>query len=965
LTKISPKRGTKPPKLPPQKQKQQGWSLQVKTTALAIALSTLPVLAVGTASYLGSQSIYKQITQARQADATRLTETEIALQRQLLLLLIGTGVTAVLAGAIAALLANRAIHPVLNAAAVSTAAINRLRREDVALRDRVAGKDELVALETNIKLIEEQLPNLLWNQEAEAERTQVLMNITRRIWESLSEADVLKATVEEVRKAFKIDRVVVFRFDANRDGTFIEESVASNLPKMSWAKIDTPFFEGRDIEQYRNGCVLAVGNIYQADLTDSQIGLLERFAVKANLISPIIKDNQLFGLLIAHQCSEPRYWQQSEINVFAQLATQVGFALAHVELLEQVDTKANQGQVFIDISRRIRESLNEEDILKTTVEEVRKAIRTERVLVYSFDNNWYGTVIAESVLPGFPKAMWAQIKDPCFAEGYIRKYQAGRVQATNNIYAAGLTDCHLKQLEPFAVKANLVAPILKDGYLFGLLIAHECSKPREWQQSEISLFTQLATQVGFALDHAKLLQRINAEGVQTQLIAHVSRRIRESLNEEDILKTTVEEVRKAIRTERVLVYSFDNNWYGTVIAESVLPGFPKAMWAQIKDPCFAEGYIRKYQAGRVQATNNIYAAGLTDCHLKQLEPFAVKANLVAPILKDGYLFGLLIAHECSKPREWQQSEISLFTQLATQVGFALDHARLLNQVEQAYQAASATSHEQRQQKEALQRQVAELLRVSEIAVQSLSNESLSQLESVTLAYKHIQAVDDLAQKMITTVQQAELQIQQANQTVQIDRETMSRNANTIVAVRQAILVVSEKVKRLDQPAQKLFKVVNLISNVTSQLKLYAMNTRLAAARTNGDACQELDSIAEKVLSSVQQLDENTAEIQSLVARIQAEIQQAGAVIQDGTEQAIAGTQLMEETQQNLNRIAAFSVQISSLVEEIAQAANNQTQASTFAGQAILELANIASNTSEQSMSVAKSFNQLAAAAQEL
>ncbi len=793
LTKISPKRGTKPPKLPPQKQKQQGWSLQVKTTALAIALSTLPVLAVGTASYLGSQSIYKQITQARQADATRLTETEIALQRQLLLLLIGTGVTAVLAGAIAALLANRAIHPVLNAAAVSTAAINRLRREDVALRDRVAGKDELVALETNIKLIEEQLPNLLWNQEAEAERTQVLMNITRRIWESLSEADVLKATVEEVRKAFKIDRVVVFRFDTNRDGTFIEESVASNLPKMSWAKIDTPFFEGRDIEQYRNGCVLAVGNIYQADLTDSQIGLLERFAVKANLISPIIKDNQLFGLLIAHQCSEPRYWQQSEINVFAQLATQVGFALAHVELLEQVDTKANQGQVFIDISRRIRESLNEEDILKTTVEEVRKAIRTERVLVYAFDRNWYGTVIAESVLPGFPKAMWAQIKDPCFAEGYIRKYQAGRVQATNNIYAAGLTDCHLKQLEPFAVKANLVAPILKDGYLFGLLIAHECSKPREWQQSEISLFTQLATQVGFALDHA----------------------------------------------------------------------------------------------------------------------------------------------------------------------------RLLNQVEQAYQAASATSHEQRQQKEALQRQVAELLRVSEIAVQSLSNESLSQLESVTLAYKHIQAVDDLAQKMITTVQQAELQIQQANQTVQIDRETMSRNANTIVAVRQAILVVSEKVKRLDQPAQKLFKVVNLISNVTSQLKLYAMNTRLAAARTNGDACQELDSIAEKVLSSVQQLDENTAEIQSLVARIQAEIQQAGAVIQDGTEQAIAGTQLMEETQQNLNRIAAFSVQISSLVEEIAQAANNQTQASTFAGQAILELANIASNTSEQSMSVAKSFNQLAAAAQEL
>ncbi|WP_143845437.1 GAF domain-containing protein, partial [Nostoc sp. T09] len=191
--------------------------------------------------------------------------------------------------------------------------------------------------------------------------------------------------------------------------------------------------------------------------------------------------------------------------------------------------------------------------------------------------------------------------------------------------------CHINQLEPFAVKANLVAPILKDDQLFGLLIAHQCSSPRNWRQYEIDLFAQIAMQVGFALDHARLLQRIDAEGVRTHLQVDLTRRIRESLNEEDVLKTTVEEVRKAISAERVIVYGFDADWYGTVIAESVLPGFPKALRAKIKDPCFVEGYVEKYQAGRVQATNNIYEAGLTKCHINQLEPFAVKANLVAPI----------------------------------------------------------------------------------------------------------------------------------------------------------------------------------------------------------------------------------------------------------------------------------------------------------------------------------------------
>ncbi len=78
----------------------------------------------------------------------------------------------------------------------------------------------------------------------------------------------------------------------------------------------------------------------------------------------------------------------------------------------------------------------------------------------------------------------------------------------------------------------------------------------------------------------------------------------------------------------------------------------------------------------VLAINNIYEVGLADCHINLLESFGVKANLVAPILKDEQLFGLLIAHQCSRPRDWKQSEIDLFAQIAMQVGFALDHARL-------------------------------------------------------------------------------------------------------------------------------------------------------------------------------------------------------------------------------------------------------------------------------------------------
>ncbi len=88
-------------------------------------------------------------------------------------------------------------------------------------------------------------------------------------------------------------------------------------------------------------------------------------------------------------------------------------------------------------------------------------------------------------------------------------------------------------------------------------------------------------------------------------------------------------------------------------------------------------------------------------------------------------------------------------------------------------------------------------------------------------------------------------------------------------------------------------------------------------------------------------------------------------IEVGTQQAIAKTKVVEETQQKLNQIVAFGIQMLSLVEEISQAATNQTEASTSASQAVLEAASIANRTSQQSMAIAESFTKLAAAAQEL
>ncbi|HYX19019.1 MAG TPA: GAF domain-containing protein, partial [Nostoc sp.] len=358
---------------------QQKWSLKTKAIVWALSISILPVVAIGTATYYyGINLITKEIPQVRLESAASSRETELALQRQLSLLLSGMGVTAILTGAIAVFVTNRAFSRVSKAAATSNSIKNKLRPDSEFTQYFIANEDELVMLERNINLFTELLSVLIKEKEAEADYSQLLRKVTRWVRESFNEEDVLKITSEEIRKALSVDRVTIFCFNSGCNGTFIAESVAPGLPRVLGVTIPEPGFEAGYREKYQNGSIRAIDNIYQADLSDSDIKLLEQFAVKSNLVAPILKGKQLFGLLIAHQCSRIRFWQQSEIDLLAQIAIQVGFALDYTKLLEQVDTKADTAQVFVEITRSIRQSLNEEDVIKTTVEEVRKALSSDR-----------------------------------------------------------------------------------------------------------------------------------------------------------------------------------------------------------------------------------------------------------------------------------------------------------------------------------------------------------------------------------------------------------------------------------------------------------------------------------------------------------------------------------------------------------------------------------------------------------
>ncbi|BAZ12294.1 multi-sensor signal transduction histidine kinase [Calothrix sp. NIES-4071] len=174
---------------------------------------------------------------------------------------------------------------------------------------------------------------------------------------------------------------------------------------------------------------------------------------------------------------------------------------------EELQRQNLRSQLFADFTLKVRQSLQIDEILSTSVTEVQKLLNADRVLVLRLRSNGAVTAVQEAVVPGFPVMLGREIYDPCFSENYIQKYRIGNISSRADIEDGSIQDCHVQFLQQFAVKANLVVPILLQNQLWGLLIAHQCGCPRIWTTWETELLRQLADQIGVALAQAKLLEK--------------------------------------------------------------------------------------------------------------------------------------------------------------------------------------------------------------------------------------------------------------------------------------------------------------------------------------------------------------------------------------------------------------------------------------------------------------------------
>ena len=649
----------------------------------------------------------------------------------------------------------------------------------------------------------------------------------------------------------------------------------------------------------------------------------------------------------------------------------------------------------------------------------REILEVDRLVLYRIDNDGSGCISTESVAWNWPSAVKDKIDDPCIPQNLLDLYANGRIAPIPDVFKANFHPDHLRLMERLQIKASLAAPILHEGQLFGLLIAHHCAKIHEWQPFEINFMRQLAVQLGVALDRLTFIQEREAEAERSRVLRDVTLQIIQAEATTEVMaRLPLAQVRQALQADRVIVYQFAESGAGTVTFEAIAEGWPRTLGAQSRALSFAVDELEKYEQGRIQAIANVAEAGLSDHRLQQLEDFSVNASLIVPIRQNMQLFGLLIAHQCAAPRIWEPIEIDFFSQVVTQIELALDRCELLSQREIVAKRASSLAEDQRQQKEELQHQLLDLLSnveeaadgnltvradvtigdvgtvadffnsiieslrqiVTQVkdsafqvnqslghdeeAIRRLADQVLKQATDTTRTLDSVEQMTDSIEVVAYSARQAAEVTQTAALNAETGETAMDMTVQSIQSLRDMVSETSKKVKRLGESSQQISRVVSLIEKIALQTNLLAINAGIEAARA-GEEGQGFAVVAEEVGNLATQATAATQEIDHIVATIQLETTLVIEAMEESTAQVVEGTRLVGDAKQSLGQIIEVSRQIDQLVQSISEATVSQTQTALAVKRLMQEISRVSENTADGSREVALSLQQTVEVAHQL
>lgn len=381
----------------------------------------------------------------------------------------------------------------------------------------------------------------------ESRRERLLGAIAKHLLQSIRPENLLERSMEELRRFLEADRVLFYSLRPEKIGV-IAEAVVADQCSLKGILLDQTCFDAADLPKYRQGHIQIAEDVDEAELSADQRNHLKSVQVQSHIAIPVVQDDVLLGLICVHDCRHPRPWLPWEVESLKDVATQVGSAIAqadlyaqvqqlNAELENQVEQRTRQLRQALDfeatlkrITDRVRDSLDESQILQTAVEELTGVLGAKGSNTALYDLEQGTSTIYYEYNESLPPYQGRVAQMEAFPEVYHQLLDGQYFQFCSK--------------EPNPVRGHVAmfaCPIRDDrGVLGDLWLINE--KDYGFEEQEIRLVQQVANQCAIAIRQARLYQAAQAQVKELERLNQLK---------DDFLSTVSHELRTPVTSMRV------------------------------------------------------------------------------------------------------------------------------------------------------------------------------------------------------------------------------------------------------------------------------------------------------------------------------------------------------------------------------------------------------------------------------
>jgi GAF domain-containing protein len=346
---------------------------------------------------------------------------------------------------------------------------------------------------------------------------------------------VFETVAESSVRLCGADRAIIFRFD----GELLRMAVAYNAPqRLKDFILQNPIRLGRYSASGR--AALERRTIHIPDvLTDPEYtyGSKDVEALRTTLAVPILKGDELLGVMNIYHLDEVRPFTEKQIALVETFADQAAIAIDNVRLLDELRQSLQQQTATADVLKVIsRSTFDLRSVLQTLVESAARFCAADTAHIIREKNGGFYTAEAY----GYSREFMDYIKNILIkaergtASG--RALLEGRVIHITDVKA----DPEYALVEAQRLgdyRTILCVPMLREGVPIGLLGLTR-SEVRSFTDKQIELVTTFADQAAIAIENVRLFDEIQDKSRQleeasqhkSQFLANMSHELRTPLN---------------------------------------------------------------------------------------------------------------------------------------------------------------------------------------------------------------------------------------------------------------------------------------------------------------------------------------------------------------------------------------------------------------------------------------------------